>query len=316
MSHTRYQKQYQGRPEELGHVAVLYGGLSSERPVSLDSGRSILDALQRQGVHATGIDVNDNVVTQLCEHRFDYAFIALHGPGGEDGKIQAVLECLHIPYTGSDYSASSLAMNKVHSKKIWQASGLPTPAYASLTASSDWQALLARLGPEVFVKPSHEGSSIGMSCAATVEELKAAYRAAANYDAEVLVEQKINGPEYTVAVLNGHVLPAIGLQTDHRFYDYDAKYIASDTRFFCPCDLSAEDEANLAALVLDAFNLLGCRGWGRIDVMRDSHSGQFYLLEANTVPGMTSHSLVPKAALVAGLSFDELVLEILAPLLP
>ncbi|WP_286805460.1 MULTISPECIES: D-alanine--D-alanine ligase [unclassified Marinimicrobium] len=292
-----------------GRVGVLYGGTSAEREISLQTGAAVLDALRQSGVDAVGIDIGADAIAQLQATPMDVAFIALHGPGGEDGRIQGVLEYMGIPYTGSDVSASALAMDKLRSKQLWAGIGLSTPEFAVVNADSDWDQILKNLGGDAIVKPAHEGSSIGMARVQSGAELAQAYRDAAHYDGSVLVERLITGSEYTVAILDGEALPPIKLETDHRFYDYDAKYLADDTRYLCPCGLDAEREQGLKALALQAFNSLGCRGWGRVDVMAD-HLGNFYLLEVNTVPGMTSHSLVPMAAQAAGLSFAELVVRI------
>lgn len=295
--------------QDFGRVAVLYGGQSSERAVSLHSGRAVYDALIRQNVDAFLIDVDDGIVARLLNEKIDRVFIALHGPGGEDGRIQALLEYLRLPYTGSGVQASSLAMDKWRTKQIFTAAGISTPEYRALTADN-LDSVVAEIGAALMVKPAHEGSSIGMSKVASRAELDEAYRQAVKYDRSVFAEQVIVGAEYTVAVLGSEALPAIRLETDHEFYDYDAKYLANDTRYLCPCGLSAADEARLAQLAVDAFEALGCSGWGRVDFMADAE-GQFYTLEVNTVPGMTDHSLVPMAAKTKGLSFDELVVRIL-----
>lgn len=295
--------------QDFGRVAVLYGGQSSERAVSLHSGRAVYDALVRQNVDAFLIDVDDGIVARLLNEKIDRVFIALHGPGGEDGRIQALLEYLRLPYTGSGVQASSLAMDKWRTKQIFTAAGIATPEYRALTADN-LDSVVAEIGAALMVKPAHEGSSIGMSKVASRAELDEAYRQAVKYDRSVFAEQVIVGAEYTVAVLGSEALPAIRLETDHEFYDYDAKYLANDTRYLCPCGLSAADEARLAQLAVDAFEALGCSGWGRVDFMADAE-GQFYTLEVNTVPGMTDHSLVPMAAKAKGLSFDELVVRIL-----
>lgn len=294
----------------FGSTAVLYGGLSAEREISLQSGQAVLQGLQKKGVNVTGIDVAANAVEQLIQHQPDRVFIALHGPGGEDGKIQAVLDWMQIPYTGSNHSASALAMDKLRTKQVWNSLNLPTPQYRCVNENSNWQEVVDSLSGEVFVKPAHEGSSLGMSSAASAIELEGAYRKARQYDVNVLVEQRIKGAEYTIAILNGIALPPIKLRTDHTFYDFDAKYKSDTTEYICPCGLEQDKERELKQIALDAFNAIGCSGWGRVDVMADA-SGNFYLLEVNTVPGMTSHSLVPMAAKQAGLSFDDLVVEIL-----
>ena len=294
----------------LGRVGVLFGGQSAEREISLQSGTAVINALKEAGIDPVVIDVGENAISDMQAAKLDRAFIALHGPGGEDGRIQAVLEYLKIPYTGSDVQSSALAMDKLRSKQLWRGVGLPTPDFAVLQAHTDWAAVLDNLGGEVMVKPAHEGSSIGMSRVQSATELQAAYQNAAQYDGSVLVERLITGGEYTVAILDGKALAPIKLETDHRFYDFDAKYLAEDTRYLCPCGLSEAKEKELRELALNAFSALGCRGWGRVDVMADS-AQNFYLLEVNTVPGMTSHSLVPMAAKAEGFSFAQLVIAVL-----
>lgn len=295
---------------QLGRVGVLFGGQSAEREISLQSGAAVIAALKEAGIDPIVIDVGVNAIADIQAAKLDRAFIALHGPGGEDGRIQAVLEYLHIPYTGSDVQSSALAMDKLRSKQLWRGVGLSTPDFAILQATSQWELVLQDLGGEAMVKPAHEGSSIGMARVQTAAELKAAYESAAQYDGSVLAERLITGSEYTVAILAGKALPPIKLETDHFFYDFDAKYLADDTRYICPCGLSAVKEEELRALALNAFNSIGCRGWGRVDVMADAKLN-FYLLEVNTVPGMTSHSLVPMAAKAEGLTFAQLVISIL-----
>ncbi|MBP3062426.1 D-alanine--D-alanine ligase [Pseudomonas sp. NFACC19-2] len=298
-------------PKGFGRVAVLFGGKSAEREVSLKSGNAVLSALQAAGVDAFGIDVGDDFLARLNSEKIDRAFIVLHGRGGEDGSMQGLLECAGIPYTGSGILASALAMDKLRTKQVWHSLGLPTPRHAVLTSQADCEAAAAELGFPLIVKPAHEGSSIGMAKVDSVETLTAAWQDAARYDSQVLVEQWIAGPEYTIAVLRGEVLPPIGLGTPHTFYDYDAKYLADDTQYRIPCGLSAEKEAELKELTARACEAVGTQGWARADVMQDA-SGQFWLLEVNTVPGMTDHSLVPMAARAAGLDFQQLVLAILA----
>ncbi|QEY16550.1 D-alanine--D-alanine ligase [Cellvibrio sp. KY-GH-1] len=302
--------------QQIGRVGVLYGGLSSEREVSLQSGAAVIAALQEAGIDHVAIDVSENIIADIQAAKIDRAFLILHGPGGEDGRIQALLEFLNIPYTGSDVQSSALAMDKLRTKYLWTGLSanssfkLPTPEFAVLVRDSDFVAVLAKLGGEAMVKPANEGSSIGMSRVKTATELEAAFNMAAKYQGSVLVERLIVGAEYTVAILDGEALPPIKLETHHSFYDYDAKYIAEDTRYLCPCGLSVEKEAELKQLALNAFNALGCRGWGRVDVMADAQQN-FYLLEVNTAPGMTSHSLVPMAAKAVNLTFAELVLTVL-----
>ncbi|HIQ41340.1 D-alanine--D-alanine ligase [Pseudomonas sp. THAF187a] len=298
-------------PKAFGRVAVLFGGKSAEREVSLKSGNAVLGALQAAGVDAFGIDVGDDFLQRLGREKIDRAFIVLHGRGGEDGSMQGLLECAGIPYTGSGILASALAMDKLRTKQVWHSLGLPTPRHAVLTSPADCEAAAAELGFPLIVKPAHEGSSIGMAKVDSAQALLAAWQDAARYDSQVLVEQWIAGPEYTIAVLRGEVLPPIGLGTPHSFYDYDAKYLADDTQYRIPCGLSAEKEAELKDLTARACEAVGTQGWARADVMQDA-SGQFWLLEVNTVPGMTDHSLVPMAARAAGLDFQQLVLAILA----
>ena len=298
-------------PKAFGRVAVLFGGKSAERAVSLKSGAAVLEALQAAGVDAFGIDVGDDFLQRLSAEKIDRAFIVLHGRGGEDGSMQGLLECAGIPYTGSGILASALAMDKLRTKRVWLSLGLPTPAHATLACEEDCRAAATELGFPLFVKPAHEGSSIGMAKVADVEALIAAWKDASQFDSQVLVEQMIDGPEYTVAMLRGEVLPPIGLGTPHTFYDYDAKYLANDTQYRVPCGLSAEKEAELKELTARACEAVGTQGWARADVMQDAY-GKFWLLEVNTVPGMTDHSLVPMAARAAGLDFQQLVLAILA----
>ncbi|MEX0740135.1 MAG: D-alanine--D-alanine ligase [Pseudohongiella sp.] len=292
-----------------GRVAVLMGGDSAEREISLLSGQAVLSALQSQGVDVVGIDVGPDIAERLRSEKIERVFNILHGRGGEDGKLQGLLEMMRIPYTGSGVLASALAMDKVKTKQLWAASGLPTPKFSVLDGNSDWQGLIDELG-EVVVKPAHEGSSIGMSMAADAKALRDAYQKASIYDTAVMAEQRIRGAEFTVPVIHGEAFPAIELSTSHEFYDYDAKYVASDTHYRCPASLSETKSAELADLCLQAFCILGAEGWGRIDVMQDQQ-GKFWLLELNTVPGMTDHSLVPVSALSKGLDFPALVLHIL-----
>lgn len=305
MTDTDMQKTIQ----QLGKMAVLYGGLSAEREISLQSGHAILQALLNVGVNAVGIDVNEQIVDQLQQANADTVFIALHGAGGEDGTMQALLEFLQLPYTGSGVLASALGMDKLRTKQLWRGVNIPTPEFIALHSACDWQATLQSLGGSAFVKPVHEGSSIGMTIASSPDELEQAYRTASQYDQAVMAEAYIKGAEYTVAILNGETLPPIKLETDHVFYDYDAKYIAEDTHYLCPCGLSEKKESELRTKALKAFEVIGCRGWGRVDVMANA-DGEFYLLEVNTIPGMTSHSLVPMAAKAAGYSFEQLVVAI------
>ena len=290
-------------------VAVLMGGDSAEREISLLSGQAVLTALQSQGVDVVGIDVGPDIAERLRSEKIDRVFNILHGRGGEDGKLQGLLEMMRIPSTGSGVLASALAMDKVKTKQLWAASGLPTPQFSVLHENSDWQGLIDELG-EVVVKPAHEGSSIGMSMASDAAALRHAYQKASSFDTAVMAEQRIRGAEFTVPVIHGEAFPAIELSTSHEFYDYDAKYVANDTRYLCPAPLSQERTAELAELCLQAFFMLGAEGWGRVDVMQDQQ-GKFWLLELNTVPGMTDHSLVPVSAASKGLDFPSLVLHIL-----
>jgi D-alanine-D-alanine ligase len=295
----------------FGKVAVLMGGRSAERTISLLSGEAVLAALQSQGVDAHKVDVGRDIAQQLAQGQFDRAFIVLHGRGGEDGEIQGVLNSLAIPYTGSDVTGAVLSMNKALSKDIWQQLKLPTASFCHVNKATDPQTVIDKLGLPLFIKPVNEGSSIGMSKVDKAVALKAAIDTALAYDTEVIAERWIDGEEYTVAILGQTSLPVIQLKTPNDFYDYDAKYEANTTEYLCPAGLSPEDEATCQTLALRAFEALRMRGWGRIDVMRDQ-AGQFYLLEANSVPGMTDHSLVPMAAKQAGLSFEQLVLQILS----
>ena len=270
----------------------------------------VLSALRKRGVDAHAFDPQQSDLAALIAQKFDRVFIALHGRYGEDGTIQGALEMLGIPYTGSGVLASALAMDKWRTKLVWQAAGIPTPRYELLTAASDFDAVLARLGLPLMVKPANEGSSIGMSKVRAACGLDEAYALAANYDSVVLAEQFIEGVELTAAVLGGEALPLIRLETPRAFYDYEAKYVTNDTRYIIPCGLAAAAEAAVQQQVLAAFGALGCRGWGRVDLMLDA-AGQPWFIEVNTSPGMTDHSLVPMAARHAGLSFEDLVLRIL-----
>ncbi|WP_342650644.1 D-alanine--D-alanine ligase [Pseudomonas sp. REB1044] len=297
--------------QAFGRVAVLYGGKSAEREVSLKSGAAVIEALTAAGVDVVAIDVGDDLLERLQHERIDRAFIILHGRGGEDGSMQGLLECLGIPYTGSGILASALAMDKLRTKQVWQSLGIPTPRHAVLSTENDCVEAGKELGFPLIVKPAHEGSSIGMAKVNNVEELVAAWQDAARYDSQVLVEQWIHGPEFTIAVLRGQVLPPIALGTPHVFYDYDAKYVANDTQYRIPCGLDRHKEQELIDLTARACDAIGIEGWGRLDVMQDEQ-GRFWLLEVNTAPGMTDHSLVPMAARAAGLDFQQLVLAILA----
>ena len=294
----------------LGKIAVLMGGTSAERAVSLKSGQAVYSALQQSGADVVAIDIQAHAIEQLTGADFDVAFIALHGRGGEDGTIQGVLEWLDKPYTGSGVMASALAMDKWRTKLIWQAAGLPTPKAFLLNADSDWSHLIDELNTDAIVKPAREGSSIGMRKVHTADELRDSFNFACEYDGLVLAESWVQGAEFTVAIVDGKALPAIQLKTSHAFYDYDAKYQANDTQYLLPCGLPADKEMELQQLALKAFDVIGGQGWGRIDVMQDQ-SGQFWLLEANTSPGMTDHSLVPMAAAAIGMTFPQLVINLL-----
>ncbi|CNH26064.1 D-alanine--D-alanine ligase [Yersinia massiliensis] len=298
-------------------VAVLLGGTSAEREVSLLSGQAVLAGLREAGIDAHGVDTKDFPATQLKEQGFDKVFIALHGRGGEDGTLQGVLEFLQLPYTGSGVMASALTMDKLRTKWVWQALDLPISPYVALNrqqfetlSSEELAARVAKLGLPLIVKPSHEGSSVGMSKVDHANELQSALVEAFRHDTDVLIEKWLSGPEFTVAILGEEVLPSIRIQAPGVFYDYEAKYLSDETQYFCPSGLSDALEQQLATLALQAYQALGCSGWGRVDVMQDS-DGNFYLLEVNTSPGMTSHSLVPMAARQYGLSFSQLVARIL-----
>lgn len=299
-------------PRAFGKVAVLMGGWSAERAVSLRSGQAVLDALLRSGVDAQGIDVSKETVLQsLQEGNYDRAFIVLHGPGGEDGRIQAVLEVMDIPYTGSDVLSSALAMDKLRSKMILEAAGLPTPDYMVLDDETDPEYVVASLGLPLMVKPALEGSSIGMTRVNEPQQMHDAYTTAAQFPGAVIAERWIEGGEYTVTILGEQTLPVIKLETPNEFYDYEAKYQSDQTRYLCPCGLDPEQEGQLQRLALAAFKAVGARGWGRVDILC-SEDGKPWVIELNTVPGMTDHSLVPMAARAIGMDFDQLVYAILA----
>ncbi len=294
----------------LGRVAVLMGGWSAEREISLRSGRAVYEALRRWRVDAVAIDADRQVLDTIRRARCDRAFIALHGRGGEDGVIQAGLELMGLPYTGTGVLGSALAMDKLRSKQVWLGAGLPTPPFRQPRTRADTDPVPEELGLPLIVKPSREGSSIGMTKVETPQALGEAWEAAVRFDDEVIVERWVEGEEYTVSILDGQVLPAIRLETPRTFYDYKAKYHAGDTRYLCPCGLSDDALRELEQLSLRAFRALDGSGWGRVDLMRDRQGG-FWLLEVNTVPGLTDHSLVPMAAAAAGLDFAELVWRIL-----
>ncbi len=293
----------------FGRVAVVLGGTSSEREVSLNSGANVLAALQRRGIDAVAIDGIPALLDAVRAGAVDRVFNILHGRGGEDGMLQGALESLGVPYTGSRVLGSALTMDKVRTKRIWQSLGIPTPDFAVLHPGDDVEAALAAVGLPAIVKPSREGSSVGVTRVFQANDIQAAVALAARYDGELLVEQLIAGPELTVGILDGQALPSIRIVPPGEYYDYHAKYISDDTQYFCP-GLSGAQESDLQRLCERAFDAVGAFGWGRIDVMQDAH-GTCFLLEVNTTPGMTSHSLVPKAARQAGIEFDELCVRIL-----
>lgn len=297
--------------QTCGRVVVLFGGDSAERDVSLVSGAAVLASLQRSGFDALGYDLAEGGLAGLEALAADRVFIAMHGRGGEDGTLQGALELLGVPYTGSGVLASSLGMDKQRTKLVWRALGLATPESITLEAQSDWDAVCAQLGLPLVVKPVHEGSTLGISIVESCKALEAAYHEAARFDAQVMAERFVQGEEYTVSLLGDEILPAIRVEVPSGFYDYEAKYHADDTLYHLPCGLGAAAEAELGELCRRAFVAIGGSGWGRVDVMRDS-DGCFWLLEVNTVPGMTAHSLVPQSAAHAGYDFDALVCRILA----
>lgn len=297
--------------KQFGKVAVLMGGLSAEREISMLSGNAVLAALKSKGVDAHGIDVDENIVSKLVAEDYQRVFIVLHGRGGEDGTMQGLLELMSLPYTGSDVKSSSLAMDKLKTKQIWLSMGLPTPDFCILDSEQSCTQALQTLGLPLIIKPVLEGSSIGMSKVETEDELVPAWQKAQQCGGTVIAERWVVGEEYTAVILDGQVLPMIKLKTTHKFYDYDAKYEANDTQYICPCGLSEAREAELGEMACRAFDAVGASSWGRVDFMLDQDD-QPWLIEVNTVPGMTSHSLVPMAAKQAGLSFEDLVLKILS----
>jgi D-alanine-D-alanine ligase len=288
-------------------LAVMLGGTAAERSISLESGENVARALELAGAQVLRVDTAEEGWPERLKEA-SFAFNLLHGPGGEDGTVQGLFELMKLPYSGCDLMASALTMDKVRTKWLWQGLGLPTPAFQQLTPNTHWQAVIEALGA-VFVKPALEGSSLGMSKAGNAAELEAAYRHASTFGADVMAEQFVSGPEYTVAILGDRALPSIRIDVSGDFYDFDAKYHSEETQFTCPSDLTAEEEASLSELALAAFVAVGGEVWGRVDVMREA-GGAWQLLEVNTVPGMTSHSLVPLAAKVAGLSLLDLLTEI------
>ncbi|MDR3415685.1 MAG: D-alanine--D-alanine ligase [Nevskia sp.] len=299
-------------PKDFGRVAVLMGGWSAEREVSLWSGKGVLEALLRRGVDAVGIDADRSTILTLGRQDFDRAFNVLHGTGGEDGTVQAALDLQGVPYTGSGVLASALAMDKLRTKRMWKAEGLPTPEWMVLKDAGDAAKAAEAFGYPMFVKPSEEGSSVGITKVKTAADLDAAFRAACGDQGPraVLAERYIAGGEYTCAILDGQALPLIRIEPAGEFYDYHAKYVSEQTRYVCPAGLDPLHEAQLTATCSRAFELVGARGWGRVDFMLDAQ-GQPWLLEVNTVPGMTSHSLVPMAARAAGMDFESLCWAVL-----
>ncbi len=297
-------------PKEFGRVAVLLGGTSSEREISLKSGNACLAALLKRGVDAHGFDPKEKPLTELLTRKFDRVFIALHGPGGEDGTVQGALEFMGLPYTGSGVMGSAIGMDKLRTKRLALAVGVPTTDYMVLRSPADIENCLERLGLPLIVKPATQGSSVGMTKVEKAEQLLPAYQAAAMLEPTVFAEPWITGGEYTVAVLQGRALPSIRIETPATFYDYEAKYFRNDTKYSCPSGLSVEAEKHLANLALATFNAVGAEGWGRVDFMMDK-AGKPYLLEVNLVPGMTDHSLVPMAARAVDIKFEQLVWQVL-----
>lgn len=294
----------------FGRVAVLLGGSSTEREISLLTGQAVLAALLRRGVDAQAFDPRERPLTDLLDGKIDRAWIALHGPGGEDGTLQGALEYLGVPYTGSGVLGSAVCMDKLRTKQLAAAAGVETADYVVLRDPKDFPGAIARLGLPLIVKPASQGSSVGMSKVERAEDLPAAWQAAMSHEPVVFAETWIAGSEYTVAILKGRALPSIRIETPRVFYDYDAKYFRADTRYYCPSGLAADAEARLGALARAAFDACDAAGWGRVDFMMDGQ-GRALLLEINTVPGMTDHSLVPMAARAAGVDFDELVWRVL-----
>lgn len=296
-------------PNKFGKVAVLFGGKSGEREVSLKSGSAVLAALKRQGVDADAFDPATQDLSDL--KKYDRAFISLHGRYGEDGTIQGALDLMGIPYTGSGVMASSVGMDKWRTKLLWRAVGVMTPDFELVNAQSDFEAIEKKLGLPLFVKPANEGSSIGITKVKNTGDLEAAYLLAAKADPLVIAEKFVGGGEYTVGILGETPLPIVRIVPKNEFYDYEAKYLRNDTEYLCPCGLSAEKETQIQLEALQAFRAVGCSGWGRVDFLMDE-AGNHYFLELNTSPGMTDHSLVPMAAKAAGIDFDELVMKILS----
>ncbi|HEY0799461.1 MAG TPA: D-alanine--D-alanine ligase [Steroidobacteraceae bacterium] len=298
-------------PTEFGKTAVLLGGDSSEREISLLSGHAVLAALKRRGVDAHAFDPKELPIQALVSDRFDRVWIALHGPGGEDGAMQGALEWLGMPYTGSGVLASALTMDKLKTKRVVVGAGFAAPDYEVLSGPSDLATALTHIGLPMMVKPASQGSSLGMTKVKAADELPRAYAEARAIEPIVFAEAFVTGDEYTVAVLNDACLPSIRIVPATEFYDYQAKYFRDDTQYHCPSGLNDKDEAELKAAALAAFKVTDCQGWGRVDFMRDRASKKFYFIEINTTPGMTDHSLVPMAARQAGIDFDELVWRVL-----
>lgn len=295
---------------KFGRVGVLCGGLSPERPISLQSGEAVFSGLLEAGVDAVKIDIGADAVDQIRSAGINRAFLALHGPGGEDGRMQSLLEALGIPYTGSGVAASALAMDKYRTKLIWRGAQLPTAEFELLGPGSDWSRVLEKLGGKVMVKPANEGSSLGMSVAKSADELQAAYVDATAHDSIVIAERWLPGREFTVAVIGNRAYPPVEIVSEQEFYDYEAKYLSDNTQYLCPAPVDEVVSSEMQRVSLEAFHTLGCSSWARIDLMMDEDD-ELMLLEANIAPGMTSHSLVPMSAKVAGLSFSQLVVRIL-----
>lgn len=297
-------------PAAFGRVVVLMGGESAEREISLLTGAAVLQALKNKGVQAEGLDAGKDLVARLTAGRYDRVWIALHGRGGEDGTLQGLLSFLGLPFTGSGVLGSAICMDKLRTKRLLQGAGLPTPRYCVIRNEADLVEAGEQLGLPVMVKPSDEGSSIGMTKVERPDQMKAAWELASGFNCDVFAEEWIAGPEFTAAMLHDQPLPLIRIQTDSTFYDYQAKYFSDDTRYQCPCGLPAAQERELQDVARAAFEAVGARGWGRVDIMLSPQAGPL-ILEINTVPGMTSHSLVPMAAAAAGTGFDDLVWKIL-----
>ena len=303
-------------PKSLGKVGVLFGGRSAERDVSIMSGTGVLAALQSKGVDAHAFDPGQRSIAELAAEKFDRVFIALHGRFGEDGSLQGALEQLNIPYTGSGVMACAIGMDKIYTKMIWLMKGLPTPRYTSITGDTDLATVVADLGLPLIVKPPHEGSTIGITKVRAAEELQAAYNTAAGFDDVVLAEEFVTGREFTVAVLgrgvNARALPIVEIVAPDGNYDYQNKYFTDDTKYFCPAALDEATSAEMSRLAVQAFNALDCEGWGRVDFLLRASDNKLFLIEVNTSPGMTSHSLVPMAARAVGMSYEDLCVEIVA----